>query len=227
VIIGRRSLVIAGGAFLLTRPGLAQPPAASAKPSLMATPPGKTLGFDVMRNGSKLGQHLLTFDQDGNNLTVKVAVELKVCFGPIVFFRYVHHATEVWKDGALFSLDTKTNDDGAPNQVTGRRTDAGFVVEGTKAPRYIAPDTALPATHWNRHMLDAPFINTQDGRLMHPTITPLGPSAIPTADGGTITADHFALTGDVMLDTWYDSTRNWAGLSFKASDGSVVIYERI
>jgi Family of unknown function (DUF6134) len=228
VIIDRRSLVIAGGAFLCTRPTWAEPgSAASAKVSLMVTPPGKVLGFDVVRGKSKIGTHVLTFNQAGDNLIVNIAVGLKVGVGPITLFRYIHHATEVWKNGQLFSLDTKTDDNGNPNTVTGRRTETGFMVDGTKAPRYIAPDNAIPATHWNRHMLDGPMINTQDGRLMHPTITQMGNDAIPVVRGGTIMADHFALSGDAVLDTWYDSTPSWAGLSFKAGDGSPIVYERV
>ncbi|MDB5394085.1 MAG: hypothetical protein JWM91_1591 [Rhodospirillales bacterium] len=228
MIISRRSLVVAGGTFLCIRPSWAEPgAAASAKVSLMATPPAKVLGFDVVRDKSKIGTHVLTFDQAGDNLIVNVAVELKVGVGPITLFRYTHHATEVWKNGQLFSLDTESDDDGKPNIVTGRRTETGFMVEGTKAPLYTAPDNAIPATHWNRHMLDGPMINTQDGRLMHPTITPMGNDAIPVAAGGTIMADRFALSGDAVLDTWYDSTPSWAGLSFKAGDGSLIIYERV
>ena len=228
MILCRRSLVIGGGAFLCLRPVSAFAEA-SAPQTLLSPPPGKALGFAVVRKGSKIGEHLLTFDDAGDgNLTIHVAVQLKVGIGPIALFRYTHNATETWKNGQLVGLETKTNDDGNPFKVTGRRTqDAGFVVEGTKAPLYTAPANALPATHWNRKMLEVPMINTQDGRLMHPTITPMGKDAIPVASGAKITASHFSLTGDAVLDTWYDDTPNWAGLSFKAGDGSDVVYERI
>ena len=228
MILGRRTLVIGGGAFLCLRPALAFAEAV-APPNLLSPPPGKALGFAVVRKGSKIGEHLLTFDQTADgNLTVHVAVQLRVGIGPIALFRYQHNATETWKNGQLVSLETKTNDDGNPFKVTGRRTqDAGFVVEGTKAPLYTAPENALPATHWNHKMLEVPMINTQDGRLMHPTITPMGKDAIPVATGAKITANHYSLTGDAVLDTWYDDTANWAGLSFKAGDGSDVVYERI
>ena len=251
-MITRRSLVIAGGAFLATRtawsqndtsaqpaaapgepPTPATPPAPApvtgtlaGKPGLLGTPPGKRLGFDVVRDKSKIGTHVLTFDQDGDTLTVNVAVELKVGVGPIALFRYTHKAVEVWKSGILFALDTETNDDGKPNKVTGRRTETGFMVEGTKAILYGAPDDAIPATHWNRNQLNGPWINTQDGRLLHPVITPVGNESIPTADGGMIMADHFSLTGDAMLETWYDAAPSWAGLSFKAGDGSSIVYQR-
>ena len=224
MIIGRRELIVGAGAFLCARPLLAE---AAPKPSLLSTPPGKSLGFDVRRKGSKIGEHLLTFDQDGDNLTVHVAVELKVGLGPIVLFRYKHNATEVWKNGQLASIDTVTNDDGTPNKVSGRATPTGFMVEGTKAKLYTAPPDALPATHWNRKQLDGPWINTQDGRLLRPKITPMGPDMIPVASGAKIQADHFALTGDAILETYYDSTSNWAGLNFKAGDGSLILYERV
>ena len=224
MIIGRRELIVGGGAFLCARPLLAE---AAAKPSLLSTPPGKSLGFVVSRKGSKIGEHLLTFDQNGDDLTVHVAVELKVGVGPIVLFRYKHEATEVWKNGQLVSIDTVTNDDGTPDKVSGRATDAGFKVEGTKARLYTAPENALPATHWNHKQLDGPWINTQDGRLLRPKITPMGSEMIPVASGATIPADHFALTGDAILETYYDTMSNWVGLNFKAGDGSLILYERV
>jgi hypothetical protein len=228
VSISRRNLIIGGGAFLWTPRLLADPVSAvTAKAGLLSTPPGKTLDFAVVRKGSKIGTHMLTFDQDGDNLTVQVNVELRVGVGPIALFRYRHHATEVWKNGQLTSLDTETNDDGAPNKVTGRRTPDGFKVEGTKARLYTAPENALPATHWNRKQLDGPWINTQDGRLLHPTITPMGSELIPVASGKKIIARHFSLTGDAILETYSDDTPNWVGLNFKAGDGSLVLYERI
>ena len=221
--ISRRNLLIAGGAFLYTPRLLAEP----EKAGQLSTPPGKSLGFAVMRKGDKIGEHLLTFDGQGGNLKVEVNVELKVGLGPIVLFRYKHHATEVWQNGQLAALDTETNDDGTHHKATGRYSPEGFKVEGTKTKPYIAPPDALPATHWNRKQLDGPWINTQDGRLLRPTITPMGKAMIPVASGSEIPAEHFSLTGDAILETYYDDVRNWVGLNFKAGDGSEILYERV
>ena len=124
-------------------------------------------------------------------------------------------------------VDTETNDDGTHHKVTGRYTPEGFKVEGTRTKPYIAPPDALPATHWNRKQLDGPWINTQDGRLLRPMIAPMGKAMIPVASGSEIPAQHFALTGDAILDTYYDDTHNWVGLNFKAGDGSLILYERV
>ena len=221
--LSRRNLLIAGGAFLYA-PRL---PAEPAKSGLLGTPPGKSLGFNVMRKGDKIGEHLLTFDGQGDNLKVQIDVELKVGLGPIVLFRYKHHASEVWMNGQLAALDTETNDDGTHHKAIGRWSPEGFRVEGSKAKPYVAPPDALPATHWNRKQLDGPWINTQDGRLLRPRITPMGDDKIPVASGATIPAQHFSLTGDAVLETYYDNSPNWVGLNFKAGDGSVILYERV
>jgi hypothetical protein len=227
MILGRRTAVLTGGAFLCLRPVIAMAESAAAG-SLLSTPPGKKLGFAVMRKNSKIGEHVLTFDDGGNgNLTVHVAVELRVGVGPIALFKYKHNATETWVNGQLYSLATETNDDGTPNKVRGEKLDAGFQVEGTKAKLYTAPPDSIPATHWNRKQLDHPWINTQDGRLLRPGIAPMGPAQIPTASGAMITANHFQTSGDAQLETFYDDSQNWAGLSFKAGDGSDIVYERM
>ena len=217
----RRRILAAGSGFIAGA-GFALPRIARAA---LPIPDGNNLGFAVMRKGSQIGTHILTFAPSDDGLVVKVGVDLMVKFGPIVLFRYTHRATETWSGEQVVSIASETDDNGKKLTVKGALTADGFSVEATKLPPYVAPPSALPATHWNRRMLDGPFINTQDGRLMRPTITPLGPSQIPTAGGTDITAEHFSMTGDAVLDTWYDST--WAGISFKGGDGSLIQYCRM
>ena len=216
--IGRRALVIGGAALA----ALSVRTVAAALP----VPAGNRLAFDVTRKGAKLGTHVLIFEPTGDALTVRIAVDLVYKIGFITFFHYTHRATERWEGGQVVAVQTVTDDNGDKNQVTARRDAAGLVVQGTKAPRYVAPANALPATHWNRAQLDGPWINTQDGRLMRPRITPAGAVAIPAASGGTLRANRFAVSGEVQLDTFYDTRPTWAGLSFKGKDGTEVRYER-
>ncbi len=214
-MIGRRAL-LAGAAALLVSPS------AGALP----VPTGNRLDFRILRKGSQIGTHTLRFANTGDDLTVEVAADIVIGLGPIAFFRYRHRATERWRNGVVVSVDAETDDDGTKERMTARREGMSLVVEGTKAPRYVAPSTASPATHWNRRMLDGPLINTQNGLLMRPTIKMLGPGQVPTADGGSLRADHVTLRGDADLDTWYDATPAWVGLRFTAKDGSVVEYRR-
>lgn len=188
-------------------------------------PAGDRLAFHILRKGGTIGEHTVTFSRSGDALTVVVAADIAVGIGPIAFFRYKHRATVQWQGNQVVSVDAQTNDDGTPRQMTARRDNNGLVVEGTKAPRYIAPPRSLPGTHWDIAMLDAPFINTEDGRLMRPTVSLVGTEKLDVT-GGTVEARHYTMRGDADLDTFYDATPSWVGLRFNAKDGSEVRYFR-
>lgn len=192
----------------------------------LPVPAGDSLSFDIIRKGDRIGEHRLVFRRDGERLTVSVAADIVITFGPIALFRYRHRATEVWDGGRVISVDAATNDDGTPARATARRDDAGLWVEGTKAPRYLAPPASIPGTHWNRAMLNAPFINTQDGRLMAPRVTDAGARMVQVADR-LVRAEEYQLRGDADLDTFYDAEPAWVGLRFHAKDGSEVLYRRM
>lgn len=213
-MIDRRGLIV-GGAMLAAMPLRAALP----------VPPGNRLGFDILRKGSKLGTHSLAFEPNAGGLTVRVTVELAFKIAGITLYHYTHHATETWSSGQLVSVESETSDNGTRYQVAAHREAKGLIVQGTKAPRYLAPADALPATHWNKDELNGPWINMQDGRLMRPKIAPQGIEAIPTAGGGTIRATRYTLTGDVQLDLFYDDRHGWAGLSF-VKGGAPIRYER-
>ncbi|MEI7712144.1 MAG: DUF6134 family protein [Rhodospirillales bacterium] len=184
---------------------------------------GNRLAFDIVRKGSKIGSHVLTFQPEANRLIVRIAADIAVAFGPIVLFRYKHRATERWEDGRVVSLDADTDDDGEKFAVKIRRDGDALAVEANGKPRYIAPPNTTPATHWNRGMLDGPFVNTQDGKLLRPSVISLGTTTdLPRCP---IPASGFALRGDCDLDTWYDTAPRWVGLRFKGRDGTEIRYE--
>jgi hypothetical protein len=211
-MIGRR-LLLAGAAAL---------PFKGARAAL-PIPTGDRLAFHIIRKGSTIGEQTLTFERSDNTLTVSIAADIVVGFGPIAFFRYKHRSTVHWENEQVISVDAQTNDDGTPDHMTARRDESGLVVEGTKASRYVAPPNSLPGTHWNKAMLAAPFINTQDGRLMSPTVKLVGMEKVEVT-GGSVEAQHYTMRGDADLDTFL--TPSWVGLRFTGKDGSEIRYVR-
>ena len=189
----------------------------------MPIPPGNRLAFNIVRKGSMIGTHVLTFQPEGNRLTVMVAADIAVALGPIVLFRYRHRTTERWENAQVVSVDAETNDDGTTDRARMWREGGPLIVEGTGGPRYTAPANATPATHWNRSMLDGPFINTQDGKLLRPTVAALGTTT--SLKNYNEPAAGYALRGDCHLDTWYDATPRWVGLLFRGRDGTDISYE--
>jgi hypothetical protein len=193
----------------------------------LPVPPDSRLAFRLMRHGSPIGTHVMTFSRDGDTLTVHIAVDVLVKFGPIPLVRYTHRNQEVWQRDRLVGFESRTDRNGTPMHVQARWQGSGLAVEGSGTRPYVAPANALATTHWNSTMLRCPMIGTQDGQLMHPVVSAQPEERIRLASGEPVAARRYRLSGDLDLDIWYDSTDTWAGLRFAADDGSVITYERL
>ena len=202
---------------------LVLPQTASAN---IRVPEGGRLAFAVLRVGSDIGEHVVAFERAGEGWTIAVAIDLAIKLGPVPVFRYEHRATERWSGAGFQSVEAQTNDDGKRLTVKARRLASAIGVESTGQGNYEAPAAALPSTHWNRRMLDVPFFNTQTGQLMSSAVTPRGGGAVETASGRKINVRRFEIAGPITLETFYDEQQTWAGLQFKARDGSQILYKR-
>src|SRR5262245_58322171 len=91
---------LAALALMVSAPAFAQP---GWQPS-----DGQKLEFDVFRDGSKFGRHVVIFHKAGDKLTVDSDIDLKVALGPVTLFHYVHDVTETYSAGNLLSVASKT-----------------------------------------------------------------------------------------------------------------------
>jgi Domain of unknown function (DUF6134) len=212
-----RRLLLAGAAMASGRMAHAALP----------VPPGNRLAFRLMRHGSSIGSHVMTFRSDGDLLTVDIAVDVQVKFGPIPLVRYTHRNKETWNHGRLMGLESHTDRNGTNMHMLARWDGSGLAVEGCGTRPYIAPANALATTHWNSYMLRGPMIGVQDGMLVHPVVSPQPEERVRLATGDDIRARRYTLSGDLDLELWYDPSNTWAGLRFAADDGSVISYERL
>ena len=121
----------------------------------------------------------------------------------------------------------ETIKNGAREWVDARRGNEGLVVNGSKTPRYIAPEAIGGTSYWNEHLLNGPMISCEDGVLLRPKVELHPAEVIPLASGARIPADHYNLSGPFSVDLWYDRTATWASLALTAVDGSSVRYERL
>jgi hypothetical protein len=207
--------MVSAAAYCVTRTAIAQPP----------SPPSDRLAFRLIREGSPIGTHVLTFARTDNGLDVRIAVDIAVTFGPLVLFRYALRGREQWQNGSVVHVDATIDNDGTPEQMSADRDERGLWVEGSQSARYLAPANALPATHWNMAELQVPWINLQGGRLLHPLVQRLGSGPLAVAGGRTETATEYALSGDARLDLWYSALGQWSGLRFTANDSSEIRYQ--
>jgi len=182
--------------------------------------------FEVFRNGSNIGQHVVTFRQEGDIVLASVTVEIAVRLGPIVLFRYTHSVRETWRDGQFVQLDSETNDNGKPFKVHAAHAGDHVIVETAASAKQTLPPETIPLTHWNMLCMRRPLFNPQDGVPIDSTIVPRGEEMVALADGQTVRATHYSLVGKVALDDWYSDTRQWTALRSIGTDGSTIDYRR-
>ncbi len=178
--------------------------------------------FEVLRNGSPFGEHVLRFDEtEDGRVLVDVGIELSVRFGPLTVFRYEHEATEVWSDGQLLSLDAETFKDGERNRIRVERESETVL----RAMSGLIPDL-VPSSHWlGYEQGTTQILNTETGEPMDVSITDLGFEMLE-AEGGSIRARRLRMEGSLTVDLWYDEAGRWVGCAFDAR-GQSIVYRRM
>lgn len=190
-----------------------------------AVPEGNRLAFRAFRNGSEIGTHRLDFLPNGEDLEVRIAVDLEVKFGPIPLYRYSLRGQENWQRGQLMRASADGMDGSHKVWMRAARQNGRLVVEGSRTQRYTAPEASLVSSHWRPAEVEAPMINLQNGELMDFQVVRKGLETIE-ARGRRIEASHFSLTGPATLNLWYDTTNVWAALHAVAEDGSDIVYRQ-
>ena len=217
-----RQLVLLTGVLAGCAGGLAMAGAASAQDG---RPAGGVIKFEAYRNGSHFGFSTVKIDGAKGAETVEVVTALRVGFGPITGFKYLLRTRTEWREGRIERLQSVINDDGDVFRVDARRTDAGLAVEGFDGKLTVAADI-LPTTYWQADMLSRrELLSTQHGRVLKVGFETIGEETI-VSEGRQITATHFAMRGDLDIDIWYDSRREWVKLTFKVGDSDVE-YRRV
>jgi len=187
-------------------------------------PRGKVLEFEAFRNGSSIGTHRLSFRTDGERVTVDVSIRFKVDLAFVTLYRYEHDSQEVWDQGRLVGLATRTNDDGKRTEVRAQAADSVLKVSGSGGS-FDLPMGSFPTTYWNRGVANQTLLlDSQDGVR---TVVKPAPPVRETISilGRQAPADRYSMTGELNIDLWYTPKGEWVGLRF-ASKGSEITYAR-
>jgi hypothetical protein len=191
--------------------------------AMAAIPPGGHLRFAVFRDGSKIGEHELTFHDEGGNTQVDINTKVAVKIAFVTAYRFEHEGHEVWHGDRLIRLWSKTNDDGTKH-VLDAETDASGLEIHADGHDGSAPNSIVPASLWNDRILQGgTILNTLDGTRMAVRVADLGPDPV-FVGGRKEMASHYAITGDLQREVWYDSAHVLVKIRFKGKDGSTIEY---
>jgi uncharacterized protein DUF6134 len=202
-----------GAGTLALAPALAHAATAPAVTGKAIIPTGpRTLNFRVLWNGDDIGHHVtaLTPSADGHDMTVSTKIAMKVKVGFITAFRYQHDCTEVWRDGLLQSLVSKTYDDGDDLAVKGEATSDGFRAIGPKGLFMASAESLTTNCMWLPALVDQKkLIDSQNGVLVSLVSKPLGTDHVTVRGKDREAQRHSIRTPFVAGSLWYDQAGNW------------------
>jgi hypothetical protein len=202
-----RRRFLTGSAALLACPAWAQTPA--------------RLHFSVFHNGMKVGDHELTFDRSGGDVTVATRVRMTLAIAGLLTVSYAHVAREHWTGGRFQTLETRTDTSGKIERVSAKRTADGISVD-RKGGTFLLPADALPLTHWNPQVFSGPIFNPQNGKIMKVTAS----RADNPPPGGARAASSWMLSGESQVEDWYDAAGVWTALRGRLPDRSTMEYRQ-
>jgi hypothetical protein len=217
-LIGRRqaaALLLASlGATALTR-------------TLRAAPigPVKDFKFRVLREGSEIGSHAISFEDSGARHVVRSRIRLAVKVAFITAFRYEHDGEEVWENGQIMSLRTRTHDNGPEYAVLGNREANGFRVVGPDGPFVTAPNLLPSSAVWHPdYVRQTAIINVEQGGEMGLSTRKLESEMLPGSRSQMMAQKFRMVTPHCGGFVWYDSAMRWVRAEIEIK-GEKLIYE--
>ncbi len=196
--------------------------AAMAPPSGLraALSPDGRIAFDVLRDESSIGRHVIGFRKDGSDLLVDIDIALEVRFAFLTLYRYRHRNRERWRQGRLISLNSETDDDGVSHWVRAQAISDGLRVESGEGS-FTAPAGTLPTSYWNpRTVEQRQLLDSQHGRLLSVEVQAQGEDDL-LLPVGLQSARQYRIAGDLELDVWYGPKGEWLKLAFHAKGAAI------
>lgn len=179
--------------------------------------------FEVLRNGERIGHHRVEIARQGERSVVNVDINLRVTFGPLTLYRYVHQSREEWQGSRLVSLISSTDNDGSEEKLRAVAEGDGLKVNGTRFTGMLPADT-MPTSYWRDDFVRRiTIMDSQNGRVLNLQVHPES-FEMASAAHDDIPMRRFHLTGDIDLTLWYDRNGQWMKSAFRAKDGSQVEY---
>jgi hypothetical protein len=188
--------------------------------------PIKDYKFRVLREGSEIGSHAISFEDGGGRSIVRTRIRLAVRVAFITAFRYEHDGEEAWENGQIVSLRTRTHDNGPDYAVLGNREANGFRVVGPDGPFVTAPSLLPSSAVWHPdYVRQTAIINVEQGGEMGLSTRKMDTEPLPGA-GGQMAQKFRMVTPHCGGFVWYDGSMRWMRAEIEIK-GEKLTYEPV
>jgi hypothetical protein len=166
--------------------------------------------FTIRIDGRLAGDYQMTIDRpDDRTFVVNARANALVSYF-LIKYRYSYQGTEVWKDGRLVYLESKTNDDGKQYQVLAEPNGNALRVRVNGTEHASRPDV-WTTTYWTLPPVQASaqaiaLLDCDTGRELRSTLQYVGTQQL-TLPAEVQNCPHYRVTGGVQVDVWYDAQK--------------------
>lgn len=204
---------------ILIAAAAAAAPALPSLPPLTMEPDGRSYVFESYDGDRKVGRHKISFHAAEGTLVVDVEAQMA---GKIMMFGfdYDHRAREIWRDGGLQRLQSRTTINNRTDWVEATRIGNEIDIR-SKFGNFTAPTSIVPTGWWNPGWSDdMTMLNSQKGTLEDVVI-----KAVEPIQGG---GEELLVRGKLDIDVTYDVKKCLAGLDFRLPvTGKHIIYKLV
>jgi len=187
---------------------------------------GEQIAFDVLRNGSVVGEHVTSFQSQNDGFMVQSHMNLSIGFLFIPLYDFTYHSYENWRDDKLSRIRVSVDDGGKRLDFAGSRQNQIFKIRHSSG-KYAVIGDVFSTNHWHPDVVkknSRQVLNTLTGNMNVVSIEPNLPEDV-TVKGGTVLATRYDYSGQLHdVSSWYDNEGRWVKLRFKARDGSTIEY---
>lgn len=178
----------------------------------------ETLRFEILRDGSEVGEQVVEIA--GDQVTVTMEVAVKALF--VTVYRRKHRRSETWAEGRLVSLEAETDDDGTAYSLKLVRNGEGYDRTVNGKTESFSADYA-PVPDWNRALATGKpkGLSAQSDEIYDPvTLEVIGKESI-TVPAGAFEAEHLRTGGAFARDLWYDDQGRLLLMTFVSRDSKI------
>lgn len=193
-----------------------------AKDDLSFDMPGSDeWNFKVFLDDKEIGYHNFRLSEKDGQRILETEADLKVKILFITAFKYKHSNREVWNDGCLESISSKTNSNKKRFSIEGNQTPDGFIVE-TKDNSEVMDSCVMTFAYWNPNFLnESSLLNSQTGQIVDVQVTPM----TDTSEQSSPSEYQYKVTGEkIDLDVFYSANHRWVGLETNIRKGRKLRY---
>jgi hypothetical protein len=180
--------------------------------------------FRVLLDGKEVGWHRYVMRGDGRTTEVDSRAQIDVSFLFLNAYRYRHEARERWRGPCLDALDSRTETNGAVEEVEAATREDGLVVSGPSGDaRHMG--CVMSFAYWDRRILRASrLLNSQTGELLPVRVTDQGTDLVDVAGRSVAASRHRLSAPGLQIDLWYADDR-WVALEAPTPGGRLLRYE--